>query len=189
MTKGMMDPIAAVLSEYEHDPARNEKKAVLLTPQGGYFLYGNRFCSILDYELDFRSDSCRIQGNSVQMPMFLGHLQDRFHAVGTELYKTELVSLLFHIDLGEGELLRGILLAVGEEARFALFCDQAIEELYRLSRKTGVPSGAYVLPNGSLQKYAEDMRRNDLHGLTALYLKGEAIPSNFVGKYQKPPLK
>ena len=99
MPKGMTDPIASILKEYERDPARNEKKAVLLTPQGGYFLYGTRFCSISDYELEFQSDSCRIQGKSVQAPIFLGVLHDRLHAVGERPYKPELVDLIFHIDL------------------------------------------------------------------------------------------
>ena len=173
MPKGMMDPITAILREYEHDPARNKKKAVLLTPQGGYFLYGSRFCSILDYELDFQSDSCWIQGNSVQISMFLGVLQDGFHAVGTEPYKPKLVNMIFHIDLGEGELLRGILLALEREVRFALFCDQAVEELYRLSCKAILPAGTNVLPDEGLQQYAEDLRRNDLHVLTSLYLRGK----------------
>ena len=177
MPKGMADPIAGILNEYERDPARNEKKAVLLTPWGGYFLYGNRFCSIQDYELDFQSDSCQVQSKSVQMPLFLGILQDGFHAVGPEPLQTELVNLIFHIDLGEGELLRGILLALGREVRFALSCDQAIEELYQLSRKTVSLSGHRVLPDESLQQYAEGLRRNDLHRLTELYLRGRLINS------------
>lgn len=180
MPKGMVDQIAAILSEYERDPARNEKKAVLLTPQGGYFLYGNRFCSILDYELELQSDSCRIQGKSVQIPLFLGILQDRLRAVGAEPYQTELVSLIFHIDLGDGELLRGILLAVGQEARFTLFCDAGIEELYRLSRKASIPAGPHILSGESLQQYAEGVRRNDLHGLTELYLRSKPLQSLFV---------
>ena len=180
MPKGMTDSIAAKLSEYEHDPAWNEKKAVLLTPQGGYFLYGKRFCGIRDYELEFRSDSCQIQGRSVQTPLFFSILQGKFCAVGTEPYRTELVSLIFHIDLGESELLRGILLAVEEEAKFALFCDIAMEELYRLSRKTGKAPGSPVLPDESLQQYAELLRQNDLHGLTELYLRGGPISSALV---------
>lgn len=181
MPKSMVDPIAAILSEYERDPARNEKKAVLLTPQGGYFLYGNRFCSIRDYELEFQSDSCQVQSKSVQMPLFLGILQDRFHAVGPEPCQTELVSLIFHIDLGEEELLRGILLALKQEVRFVLFCDAAIEELYRLSRKTSKTSWPPLPPGESLQQHAENLRRNDLHGLTELYLRGRPIASSVVG--------
>lgn len=177
MSKGMMDPILSILEVYERDPARNEKKALLLTPQGSYFLYGNRFCSILDYDLEFQSDLCRIQGKSVQSTIFLGLLQDGFHAVGEQPHKPDLVSLIFHIDIGEGELLRGILLAIGQEARFVLFCDAAAEELYRLSRKINVPTQPQILPDADLQQYAENLRRSDLHGLTGLYLQGRPLKS------------
>lgn len=177
MPKGMTDPILSILKEYERDPARNEKKAVLLTPQGGYFLYGNRFCSILDYDLEFRSDLFLIQGKTVQNTIFLGLLQNGFHAVGEQPHKPNLVSLIFHIDIGEGELLRGILLAAGQETRLALFCDAAVEELYRLSRKINVPTQPQILPDADLQQYAEGLRRNDLHGLTGLYLQGRSLKS------------
>ena len=46
MSKGIDEPILSALRAYEHDPDRNGKKAILLTPHGGYFLYGNRFCTI-----------------------------------------------------------------------------------------------------------------------------------------------
>ena len=181
MPKSMVDPIAAILSEYARDPARNEKKAVLLTPQGGYFLYGNRFCSILNYELEFQCDSCQIQGNTTQNPLFLGKLQDGFHAIGEKLYKPDLVSLIFHIDIGEGELLHGILFALEQEVRFALFCDAAVEELYRLTRKAGGSRQFQVLPDKELRQCAENLRRNDLHGLTGLYMRGRPIASSVVG--------
>lgn len=177
MPKGMEDPILSALKKYEHNPTQNDKKAVLLTPQGGYFLYENRFCSILDYELEFVSDSCQIQGKSVQQTIFLGILQDGFRAVGEQEYAPRLVSLIFHIDLGDGELLRGILLAVGEGVRFTLFCDSSVEELYRLSRRIGLVSEIRVPPDHMIRQYAEKLRRNDLHGLTGLYLKGNRLNS------------
>ena len=175
MPKDMTDPILSILEEYERDPARNEKKAVLLMPQGGYFLYGNRFCSIQDYDLEFQSDSCRIQGNSVQNAIFLGLLQDGFHAVGEQAYKPDLVSLIFHIDLGDSELLRGILLTLDAETRFTLFCDATVEELYRLSRKVAARSAPQIIPNEDLQQYAETLRRDDLHGQTGLYLLSKPL--------------
>lgn len=180
MPKDIIDPILSILKAYEHDPVKNDKKAVLLTPQGGYYLYGNRFCNILDYELEFQSDSCRIQGKSVQNTMFFGLLQNGFHTVIEKEHRPRLVSLIFHIDLGEGELLRGILLALDREARFALFCDEAIEKLYRLSRETGIPPEPHILPGESLQQYAESLRRNDMHGLTELYLRGTALHSTLM---------
>lgn len=177
MPKGMTDPIVSMLEKYERDPARNEKKAVLLTPQGSYFLYGNRFCSILDYDLEFRSDLLQVQGKSVHSAIFLGLLQDGFHAVEKQPHKPDLVSLIFHIDIGEGELLRGILLAIRQEARFVLFCDTAVEELYQLSRKINVPTQPQIMPGKELQQYAEDLRRGDLYGLTGLYLQGGPLKS------------
>lgn len=184
MSKDIHDPILSVLKQYERNPARNGKKAVLLTPQGGYFLYGNRFCSIQDYELDFQSDSWQTQGRTVRQPLFLGVLQDGFHAVGGQPYSPQLVSLIFHIDLGEDELLRGILLAVDQEAKLVLFCDAAVEELYRLSRKTEIQAGVQVPPDGELQRQAEELRRNDLHGLTGLYLRGAPLKER--GKMNVP---
>lgn len=52
MSKDIKGPILSALERYERDPDKNGKKAVLLTPQGGYFLYGNRFCGIEEYELE-----------------------------------------------------------------------------------------------------------------------------------------
>ena len=75
-------PILTVLKKYERDPDRNHKKAVLLTPQGGYFLYGNRFCSVLDYELELISDSSQIQGCTVQKALFSALCRTAFKRLG-----------------------------------------------------------------------------------------------------------
>ena len=40
MSKSIDDTILSALREYERGPDQNEKKAVLLTPRGGFFLYG-----------------------------------------------------------------------------------------------------------------------------------------------------
>ena len=174
MPRNNGDPILTVLKKYERDPNRNHKTAVLLTPQGGYFLYGNRFCSILDYELELISDSSQIQGRIVQKALFFGVMQDGFQAVGEKIGTPESVSLIFHIDLGEeDDLLRGILLAVGQEYRFALFCDETVEELYRLSHRTNPYSVKSVLPDEDLRQQAEQIRRNDLHTLTGFYLQSK----------------
>ena len=176
MPKGSSDPILTVLKKYERDPDRNSKKAVLLTPQNGYFLYGNRFCTISDYELELKSDSCQIQGDIVPKALFFGVMQDGFQAVGEKIGTPELVSLIFHIDLGEeDDLLRGILLAAGQEYRFALFCDAAVEELYRLSRKTTPYPFRTVPPDEALRQQAEQIRRNDLHALTGFYLRSKQL--------------
>ncbi len=176
MPRNKGDPILAVLKKYEQDPDRNHKKAVFLTPQNGYFLHGNRFCSILDYELELISDSSQIQGSKVQKPLFFSVMQDGFQAVGEKIGTPELVSLIFHIDLGqEDDLLRGILLVTGQEYRFALFCDEAVEELYRLSRRTNPYSVKAVPPDEDLRQQAEQIRRNDLHTLTGFYLQSKQL--------------
>ena len=69
MSKSIEDPILSALRSYERAPS-NSKRAVLLTAQGGYFLYGDRFCGIQDYELERRCFSAFIK--SVFMPRARG---------------------------------------------------------------------------------------------------------------------
>ena len=176
MPKGISDPILSSLKEYERDTRRDGKKAVLLTPQGGYFLYGNRFCSIRDYELEFQCDSRQISGDTVSKPLFITILPDRFRVVGESFSIPEILSLIFHIGLGEeNELLRGILLAREQEVRLSLFCDAGVEELYRLSRKASAHLAPRIMPGEELQQYAESLRRKDLHGLAGLYLFSKSV--------------
>lgn len=178
MPKGMDDPILSALQEYERSPDRSTKKAVLLTPQQGYFLYGNRFCSIREYDLELRSDSIQLQGSAVNNPVFLACMQGGLTVTGSQRCFPQLVSLIFHIDLGaEDGLLRGILLAREHEVRFSLFCDAAVEELYRLSRKREGQPLPQLPPDEDLRQYAESLRRKDLHGLTGLYLSGKPLKS------------
>lgn len=91
------------------------------------------------------------------------------------MYSPDLVSLIFHISLGEDEPLRGILLALGQEARFALFNNGETEELYQLSCRAIPNTVPQIPPDGKLQQYAENLRKNDLHWLTSLYLQGQQL--------------
>ena len=175
MSKDIKGPILSALERYERDPDKNGKKAVLLTPQGGYFLYGNRFCGIEEYELELMCNSCQIQSKTVQTPLFFAVKESRLDMVGEQLYHPILVSLIFHINLDADEPLRGILLAYGQEARLALFHDVATEELYRLSRKSISRTAVHVPPDSELQQFAENLRKNDLHWLTSLYLWGQQL--------------
>lgn len=176
MSKGIKDPILSALRSYERTPEQGGKKAVLLTPEGGYFLYGNRFCGIRDYELELRSDGCQIESGNVLEPLFIGAFSDKLHVTGARPCVPEFVSLIFHIDLGEEDgLLRGILLARAAEARFALFCDAAVEELYRFSRRADTRPTAGIPPDELLRQQAEELRRADLHGLTGLYLQSRRL--------------
>ena len=80
-------------------------------------------------------------------------------------------------------LFRSILLAREDEARFSLFCDASIEEVYRLSRKREIPPYLWTPPDEELRQYAEGLRRNDLHGLTGLYLCGRPVKSLWEEKW------
>lgn len=173
MPREVEDGVQAALEKYAHDPNKNQKKGVLLTPQGGFFLYGNRFCSIEEYELELFNEDVQIQGSTVHRPLFFSILQDCLYVTGDKPYKTELVSLIFHIKLDEDDLLRGIMLALEQEVQLALFCDPSTEELYRLSRRIGTYPAGQIPPDDRLQRCAEEIRRNDLHWLTSLYLQGQ----------------
>lgn len=175
MPKDVRDPIQSALEKYAHDPGKDQKKGVLLTPQNGFFLYGNRFCNIEEYELEFLSEDVQIHGSTVHRPLFFSILQGGLCVTGDTPCGAKLVSLIFHIKLDEDDLLRGILLAQEHEVQFALFCDPSTEELYRLSRKIGVYPAVQIPPDDGLQQYAEEIRRNDLHWLTGLYLQGRQL--------------
>lgn len=175
MSKAVDDPILSALKKYERVPAQNDKKAILLMPECGYFLYGNRFCSITEYELEFYNQSLLFQGKSVSKPLFFSVLPGCFHVAGES--EAKLVSLIFKISLEEDEPLRGILLAVEQEAELSLFSDAAIEALYRLSRQTSIRPNHIVPPDEALCQYAEAIRRNDLHLLASLYLRGRQLKS------------
>lgn len=182
MPRKAEDRVLSALEKYMRDPDKNQKKGVLLTPQGGFFLYGNRFCSIEKYELEFFSENFQIQGSTVHSPLFFSIQQDGLHVTGDRPCKTELVSLIFHIKLDEDDLLRGIILALKQDSQLALFCDPSTEELYRLSRMIGVYPAVQITPDDGLQQYAEEIRRNDLHWLTTLYLQGRRLrhPNNLL---------
>lgn len=179
MPKTDKDPILSALKAYEQDQSRGEKKAVLLTPQGGYLLYGNRFCPMAGYELEFVSDALCIQGKTVPEPLLLRVYPDGFQATGLRPCAPALVSLIFQINLGEDEPLRGILLARNQEARFVLFSDASVEELYRLSRKPAAVGEPKPPPDPELERRAEELRRSDLRGLTRLYLQGQPLRTLF----------
>lgn len=175
MPKDADDRIRSALETYARDPNQNQKKGVLLTPQDGFFLYGNRFCSITGYELELFSESYQVQGKAVTKPLFFSLLPGRFEAVGGNLSGPLLVSLIFQIHLEEDEPLRGILLAVEQEAELSLFSDASTEALYRLSRRVNGRLNPIIPPDEGLRQYGEMLRRNDLHLLTELYLQGRKL--------------
>lgn len=173
MPKQNTDPILSALKDYERAPG--SKNAALLMPQGGYFLFGNRFCPMETYELSMTDAACRIDGAQVQSPVFFSILPDGFHSVGERRYAPKMVSLIFRVSLSVDEQLRGILLSVGAQTRLAMFCDPVIEEVYRLSWQAQGSAARTFPPDEMLEQYAEDIRRKDLHGLTDLYLRGQQL--------------
>lgn len=110
-----MDEIMRALRQYEREPGT--KKAVLLTQNGGYYLYDGRFCAISDFELCVTGEKLHIQGTSVPCGLFFGVVDSGLRwSVGERgAFLPERLSLIFHIALGDTEeLLRGIPFAQGE---------------------------------------------------------------------------
>lgn len=168
-----MDRILTALRQYEQEP--REKRAVLLTPTGGYYLFDQRFCGISEYELSLAGKELYVQGSSVPCGVFLGVVGNtlQWAATNTDHFQPDRLSLIFHIALDEErELLRGILFARCQTAYLSLFTDPDMEELYRaVSIPTSESTPENVISE-DLSAYAQDCARRDLHKLTALYLHG-----------------
>lgn len=127
-----MDRILAALRQYEQES--REKRAVLLTSTGGYYLFDQQFCEISEYELSLSGKELHVQGASVPCGIFLGVVGNtlQWAATNTDYFQPDRMSLIFHIVLDkESELLRGILFARRQTAYLSLFTDPDMEELYR----------------------------------------------------------
>lgn len=171
-----MDRILAVLREYEQEP--RGKRAILLTPTGGYYLFDQQFCGISEYELSLVGKELYVQGVSVPYEIFLGVVGNtlQWAAANTDNFQPDQLSLIFHIALDEeSELLRGILFARRQTAYLSLFTDPDMEELYRaVSIPAPVPSPESEISE-ELSACAQDCARKDLHTLTALYLHSNKL--------------
>lgn len=180
MSNNTKDPVLTALEEYEQFPASNDKKAFLLTPEGGFFLYGNRFCTMQEYELDLVSKDRQIWGQRVTgSPLFVMLSAGGLRIEPGQPCTPALVSLIFHVATGADELLRGILLALGSEVQFSLFSDKSLEDLFRLARKPILTEIINVLPGQEVFQYAADQRQNDLRCLANLYLHGRPLKHLF----------
>lgn len=171
-----MDRILSALRQYEQEP--REKRAVLLTPTGGYYLFDQRFCSISEYELSLAGKELCVQGTSVPCGVFLGVVRNvlQWAATDTDNFQSDRLSLIFHIALGEeSELLRGILFARHQAAYLSLFTDPNMEELYRAVSIPTLESTSENTISEDLSAYAQDCARRDLHKLTALYLHSNKL--------------
>ena len=171
-----MNRILSVLRQYEQE--QRAKKAVLLLPDGGYYLFDRQFCSICEYELSLTGQDTHIQGSHVPCGLFFGMVEDslQWSVKDTGDFQPDQLSLIFHIALEEeDELLRGIMLIRQQIACFSLFTDPDVEKLYRAVSQpvqTGTPTYA---ASETLADYARSCTRNDLHKLTALYLHGSRL--------------
>lgn len=169
-----MDEIVRSLQQYEKESC--SKRGVLLTPGGGYYLYGNRFCGLRDFELCLSGPDLQIQAQAVPCGLFFGMAGDTlsWSARDTGPFTPDRLSLIFHIPFdSEDSLLRGILFANGSKAHMALFTDAEMEELYRAVAATAQSPLSTDVPDKELQDCAAACARNDLHRLTALYLHGQ----------------
>ena len=171
-----MDKLLAALRQYELE--QREKRAVLLLPDGGYYLFDRQFCSICEYELSLTGQDIHVQGNHVPCGLFFGMVEDklRWSVKDTGDFQPEQLSLIFHIALeNEEELLRGIMFIRQQSACFSLFTDPDMEKLYRVvSQPVQAGTPAYAASE-TLADYTRSCTRNDLHKLTALYLHGSRL--------------
>lgn len=170
-----MDRILSVLRQYEQEP--RGKRAVLLTPTGGYYLFDKQFCSIQEYEIFLTGQDIRIQGSQVPCGLFFGMVEDnlQWSVKDTGDFQPEQLSLIFHIALeNEEELLRGILFICQQNTCFSLFTDPDVEKLYRIVSKP-VQAEPPACANETLTDYARSCAQKDLHTLTALYLHGNRL--------------
>ena len=171
-----MNEIIRALQQYERELF--PKRAVLLTPNGGYYLYDNRFCGLHDFELCLSSPDLQIQAPLVPCSLFFGMAGDTlaWSVRDAGPFAPDRLSLIFHIAFdGEDSLLRGILFANSSKAHMALFTDSETEKLYRAVTATAQSPPPVSVPDQELTDCAAECARNDLHRLTTLYLHGQKI--------------
>jgi len=171
-----MDNLSTALRQYEQ--AQRAKKAVLLLPNGGYYLFDRQFCGIREYEISLAGQDAHIQGNSVPCGLFFGMVEDKLQwsVKETGSFQPEYLSLIFHIALeDEEDLLRGILFIRQQTACFSLFTDPDVEKLYRAVSQPVQIGPPACEANEALTAYAKSCARNDLHKLTALCLHGSKL--------------
>lgn len=170
-----MDKILTALQQYKRE--RREKKAVLLLPDGGYYLFDRQFCGIQEYELSLAGQDIYIQGNHVPCGLFIGIVEDTLQWTVKDSgdFQLEQLSLIFHIDLGdEKDMLRGILFIRQQDICFPMFTDPDVEKLYRVVSEP-IRTKPTAWTNETLADYAQICSRSDLHTLTSLYLTGKRL--------------
>lgn len=171
----MQDEIAKALRRFLKE--RGTKRGFLLTGTGAYFLYDGRFCSICEYQLRLKSPGCDLNTNVIDTPLFLGVVEKdlRYAAVPRHPLSVEYLRLLFHVACGteSDELLRGLLISKSKEARFALFSDPTIEEMFLTAE--AVDRSPSVIFDQETVELLQQYARNDLRLLVELYLQGREL--------------
>ncbi len=168
--------LAAALEAYEKDG--RSKKGVLLTQDGGYFLYGNRICSMRDFEITLKSKYIEIQGKDVPSVLFFGIAENElmWSAAENAHIIPHYLSIIFHIQIEVPDrLIHGILFARQDEAYLSMFTDPETENLYR-AVVAYVPNEPLIVPIGDdLKLFAQEHDRDKLKILTSLYRNSETL--------------
>ena len=173
----MPNQIEAALIEYTQE--RQDKQGVLLTPEGGYYLYGGQFCPIKEFDLSLTADGICLQGASVPLELFLGMAGGalRWCVKKDETVSIERLSLIFHIFFEDkAEMLRGILFVQNGNAHSVLFTNPETEQLYRAVNIPASHTGPQEPGRAAeLQAFATECGQEDLHILTELYVHGQRL--------------
>ena len=94
----MPNLVETALIEYIQE--RQDKQGILLTPEGGYYLYGGQFCPIQAFDLSLAADGLCLQGaSSVPLDLFFGLAGGvlRWCVKKDSDISIERLSLIFHI--------------------------------------------------------------------------------------------
>ncbi len=183
----MPNLVETALIEYIQE--RQDKQGILLTPEGGYYLYGGQFCPIQAFDLSLAADGLCLQGaSSVPLDLFFGLAGGvlRWCVKKDSDISIERLSLIFHIFFEDGaDLLRGILFVQNGDTHSILFTNPETERLYRAVSAPASRAGSQESDRtAELQSLAAECGQEGLHILTELYLHGHRL-----GHKGAPPLE
>lgn len=171
----MENEIARALKRFAK--LRTAKRGFLFLQAGAYFLYDNQFCGIDDYQMRLQSEPYHFDGRQTERSLFVGTTEER--VVGAALPERPLeidsMRLIFHIACGPSpeELLRGICLIKSGTVYLSLFSDPSIEKLFLAAEAEPAARAPNTPPDDGLIELQQNVSRNDLRLLTALYLNGQ----------------
>lgn len=180
----MRDEIAKALARFSKE--RSTKRGFLFTRTNAYYLYDSRFCSLCDYQIRLQSPACNMNTDRIDTPLFVGVVEKtlQYAAIPKHLLPVEYLRLLFHVASGSesDELLRGILVSKGTEARLAVFTDPAIEEMFLEAE--AVNRSPPIVSDCKIAELQQHYARNDLRLLVELYMQGAEMKNKAVELYE-----